>query len=104
VLASQHDRSSLPPSHHDGQQRGSLKQIKPKLNLDQISFNPSLIRTLRYWPSTDTGYLNEQMTSLSGKVTDVSGGGEYSTQSWCAVVDHVKVECWGSNGYGQLVS
>lgn len=44
------------------------------------------------------------MTSLSGKVTDVSGGGVYSTQSWCAVVDHVKVECWGSNGNGQLVS
>ena len=60
--------------------------------------------SLRYWPSTDSGYLNEQMTSLSGKVTDVSGGGVYSTQSWCAVVDHVKVECWGSNGYGQLVS
>jgi len=44
------------------------------------------------------------MTSLSGTVTDVAGGGEYTTQSWCAVVDYVKVECWGSNGYGQLVS
>jgi hypothetical protein len=60
--------------------------------------------SLRYWPSTDSGYLNEQMTSLSGKVTDVSSGGEYTTQSWCAVVDHKKVECWGSNGFGQLVS
>jgi len=60
--------------------------------------------SLRYWPSTDTGYLNEQMTSLSGVATDIAGGGEYWQQSWCAVVDHTKVECWGFEGKGQLVS
>ena len=44
------------------------------------------------------------MAGLSGVATDVAAGGKYTQQSWCAVVDFTKVECWGSNSYGQVVS
>ena len=49
--------------------------------------------TVWYWPPTSTTYTVTEQSALSGTATDVSGGLWTSNgyQTWCAVVDYVKV-------------
>lgn len=43
-----------------------------------------------------------RVTGLASGVTAISGGGNVTTEAYCAILDNKQVKCWGSNVYGQL--
>jgi len=56
-----------------------------------------------YWPPTGSTWTVTEQAALSGEATDVAAGGHtLGYQHWCAVVEHVKVECWGVSSVPRL--
>ncbi|MEM7126057.1 MAG: C13 family peptidase [Chloroflexota bacterium] len=68
--------------------------------------------SIQCWGRNDSGQLGDgsitdsstpvEVSSLSGRVTAISAGGDIYSSHTCALLSSGGVQCWGSNGSGRL--